>query len=63
MCIRDRNIPTIDIIDIEMVGNRSNDPNRRYWHTHQDTMDKISESSLGNVGKLMVYTIYKLTKY
>ncbi|MBL0333421.1 MAG: M28 family peptidase [Chlorobi bacterium] len=57
------NIPTIDIIDIEMVGNRSNDPNRRYWHTHQDTMDKISESSLGNVGKLMVYTIYKLTKY
>lgn len=54
------NIPTIDIIDIEMVGNNSADPSRQYWHTHEDTLEKIGEESLSDVGRVLVYTIYRL---
>lgn len=53
-------IPTIDIIDIEMVGNNSPDPRRRYWHTSDDTMENIGEEPLRQVGELLVYTIYRL---
>ena len=53
-------IPTIDIIDNDLVGHKSPDPRRRYWHTHKDTMENIGAETLGEVGKLLVYTIYKL---
>ncbi|MCE2502907.1 MAG: M28 family peptidase [Chlorobi bacterium] len=53
-------IPTIDIIDTDLVGHNSPDPRRRYWHTHKDTMDNIGVETLEQVGKLLVYTIYKL---
>ncbi len=53
-------IPTIDIIDSDLVGNHSPNPRRSYWHTHRDTLDNISSETLGAVGKLLVHMIYKL---
>ena len=41
-------IPTIDIIDLDYP----------YWHTPDDTPDKISASSLGVVGTVMTRLIY-----
>jgi hypothetical protein len=43
-----------------MVGNRTGDPSRMYWHTHDDTLDKVSAETMETVGRLLVYTIYKL---
>ncbi len=53
-------IPTIDIIDAELVGNRSGNPARDYWHTSDDTMDKISSETLAQVGRLLSYVIYRV---
>ena len=53
-------IPTIDIIDIDLVGHNSPNPRRQYWHTQNDTMENISAETLGQVGRLLVYTIYKM---
>ncbi len=53
-------IPTIDIIDVELVGHESADPRRRYWHTQKDNMENIGTETLGQVGKLLVYTLYRL---
>jgi hypothetical protein len=36
-------IPSVDIIDI----------NYPYWHTTQDTLDKVSANSLGIVGETL----------
>jgi Zn-dependent M28 family amino/carboxypeptidase len=58
--LNEAGIQTVDIIDADMVGNRTGDPNREYWHTHDDTLDKISAETLETVGRLLVYTIYKL---
>ena len=41
-------IPAVDIIDFDYA----------YWHTLEDTMDKISAESLEKVGRLMVALIY-----
>ncbi len=40
-------IPAIDVIDIEYP----------WWHTKDDTIDKISAASLQMVGDVMVYVI------
>lgn len=53
-------IKTVDIIDANLVGNNTNDPSREYWHTHEDTIDKVSPKTLGSVGRLLVYAIYKV---
>jgi hypothetical protein len=58
--LNEAGIPTIDIIDADMVGNNTNDPSRQYWHTQEDTIDKVSAETLGAVGRLMVYMIYKM---
>lgn len=52
-------IPSIDIIDAELVGNKAYNPRRRYWHTADDTMDNIAESSLSGVGKTVLTFIYQ----
>jgi len=41
-------IPSIDIIDFEY----------KYWHTIEDTPDKCSQRSLGNVGKVLIGLLY-----
>ena len=43
-------VPCIDLIDFEYP----------YWHTLEDTPDKCSENSLGQVGRLLVQVIYGL---
>lgn len=53
-------IPTVDIIDADLVGNKSSDPTRRYWHTSDDTIDKISSETLHQVGRLLSYMVYRV---
>ena len=48
----------IDIIDQELVGHKSSDPERKYWHTHSDTMKNISAATLDEVGTLVLTLIY-----
>jgi glutaminyl-peptide cyclotransferase len=42
-------IPAVDIIDFDYA----------YWHTVEDTMDKVSAESLERIGRLMVALIYR----
>ncbi len=53
-------IPTIDIIDGALVGHNDPDPRRQYWHTSDDDMDNISSKTLGEVGRLLTYIIYRV---
>ena len=46
-------IPAIDIIDIKYGPNAS--AWQGYWHTHEDTADKVSAESLEKVGKLVEF--------
>jgi glutaminyl-peptide cyclotransferase len=48
----------IDIIDMDLVGHNTTDPNRKYWHTHNDTMKNISAATLKEVGTLLLTLIY-----
>jgi glutaminyl-peptide cyclotransferase len=47
-------IPAINIIDFRFG------PENRYWHTSEDTMDKISEESLRIVGDLTLNLLWNL---
>ncbi|MCS7170299.1 MAG: M28 family peptidase [Candidatus Kapabacteria bacterium] len=49
----------IVIIDAELVGNRSPNPRRRYWHTLRDTPQNISQGTLRAVGQTLVEWLYK----
>lgn len=51
-------IPTIDIIDMELVGNRSSNPRRRYWHTQYDTMENISPVTLSSVSTVLTHLLF-----
>lgn len=48
-------IPTIDIIDTRLDGEGTFFP---YWHTTEDTLDKISEETLGKVGQVLVSLLW-----
>jgi Zn-dependent M28 family amino/carboxypeptidase len=48
-------VPAVDLIDYEFG------PNNRYWHTPQDTMDKISPRSLRRIGQIVLKTLQKLS--
>jgi Zn-dependent M28 family amino/carboxypeptidase len=50
----DIGIPSIDLIDLNYG------PNNSYWHTQQDTLDKITPQSLEKVGKLVLAALPKL---
>ena len=56
-------IPTIDIIDIDVVGGGSTNPRRNYWHTSDDTIENIGEETLGDVGRLLTYVVYRLVPH
>jgi Zn-dependent M28 family amino/carboxypeptidase len=45
-----RNVPAVDIIDLEIP----------YWHTPEDTLDKISPRSLAIVGHVLMETVGEL---
>ncbi len=53
-------IRMIDIIDAELVGQQSEDPERKYWHSLQDTNEHCSASTLGHLGAVLVQLIYGL---
>lgn len=55
----EQNIPAIDIIDFD-YGSRPG--SHDYWHTEEDTFDKISESSLGVVGQLLIDILERLDR-
>ena len=44
-------IPAIDLIDIRYGDNASQWEG--YWHTHEDTPDKVSANSLAHIGRLL----------
>ena len=52
-------IPCIDIIDQELVGNSSDNPNRNYWHTTRDTPERCSKESLKTVGDVLLTFIFQ----
>jgi glutaminyl-peptide cyclotransferase len=45
-----RNVPSVDVIDLEIP----------YWHTPQDTLDKISAKSLAIVGHVFLESVKSL---
>jgi hypothetical protein len=47
-----RNVPSADIIDLVNSAG--------YWHTPQDTMDKVSAKSLGIVGHVILESVREL---
>lgn len=51
-----RNIPSIDIIDLDKGNDYSF---RHYWHTHKDNMDNIDKETLKAVGQTVLEVIYK----
>ncbi len=51
-------IPTVNIIDLELVGNRSPIARRRYWHTLADDMRNISGETLSSVARVVLSLLY-----
>ncbi len=51
-----RKVPSVDIIDLNGYINAG------YWHTPQDTMDKVSPRSLAIVGHVILETVNQLQK-
>lgn len=47
-------IPSIDIIDVNLVGQNVQNPRRKYWHTTHDTIENISAETLGCVGQCLL---------
>ena len=47
-------VPAVDLIDFDYG------PGNRYWHTPQDTLDKLSARSLQVVGEVVVETVNRL---
>jgi Zn-dependent M28 family amino/carboxypeptidase len=50
----DRGVPAVDLIDFDYG------PNNSWWHTPQDTMDKLSADSLQAVGSVLVEVLRRL---
>jgi len=51
-----RNVPSVDVIDLD----NGPDGDVYYWHTPQDTLDKISGKSLAIVGHVFVESVKQL---
>ena len=47
-------IRTINIIDVNLVGNIDPNPRRQYWHTSQDVIDNISPNTLADIGNILL---------
>lgn len=52
----DAGIPAVDIIDFDYG------PDHSYWHTNQDTLDKVSGESIKTVGDVVVESLPALFK-
>lgn len=53
-------IPTIDIIDADLIGADTGNERRNYWHTQNDNMDNIGKETLQQVGNVLTNLIYSL---
>jgi hypothetical protein len=51
-----RNVPVVDVIDLD----RSRDV--PFWHTADDTMDKVSAKSLAITGHVFLESVKELQK-
>ncbi len=51
-----RGVPTVDLIDYDGFQNP------KYWHTAQDTLDKVSPRSVAIVGHVILETVNELQK-
>ena len=68
--IRDDHIPfleagmpdVIDLIELPFGPVTQQNPNGRFWHTTEDTLDKLSAQSLQIVGDVVVRAISKLAR-
>jgi Zn-dependent M28 family amino/carboxypeptidase len=49
-----RNVPSVDVIDLDRVNDVP------YWHTPQDTLDKISAKTLAIVGHVFLESVKQL---
>jgi glutaminyl-peptide cyclotransferase len=50
-----RHVPAVDVIDLDTPANRLG-----YWHTPQDTLDKLSPASLAKVGHVLIAVVPQL---
>jgi Zn-dependent M28 family amino/carboxypeptidase len=50
-------IPSLDLIDFDYG------PQNSFWHTHEDTLDKCSEASLGVAGKFVLSGLPALERH
>jgi len=53
---RKRNVPAIDLIDFNFG------PGHSYWHTKEDTLDKVSANSIARVGRLVSAALPRIEK-
>lgn len=53
----ERGVPTVDLIDFEYGGGPGGNG---FWHTAEDTLDKMSAESLGTVGRVVLRMVEKL---
>ena len=51
-----RKVPVVDVIDLDTTGDVP------FWHTDQDTLDKISAKSLAITGHVFLETVKELQK-
>lgn len=51
-------IRTINIIDVNLVGNIDPNPRRQYWHTSGDTMVNISSQTLADIGNVLLEFLF-----
>lgn len=56
-------IPTVAIIDLELVGNHSPIERRRYWHTRADDIQNISGLTLRSVATVVLALLYSDTPF
>ena len=56
--LNQQGIKTINIIDVNLVGNTDPNPRRQYWHTSQDTIDNISSHTLADIGNVLLDFIF-----
>jgi hypothetical protein len=53
---KDAGVPVVDLIDFNFG------PSNRYWHTNEDTLDKISGASLKVVGDVVIASLPEIFK-
>ena len=60
IALNEAGIRTVDIIDLELIGAKTQVERRNYWHTQNDTMKNIGKDTLKQVGDVMVKLIWSI---